>query len=87
MKDIRTIGGNVSHRRDAFLFRRDRSRFGIIKAVNLNAVCQQVAVGCDIETAWLTQDELTAVERGDVLKASYCCILGLSAGYGATFLG
>jgi len=53
----RIIGGNVQHRRFAYLHKRDRSIFGLLEAVDYQDARDYLGGGFYIRQTWLTIEE------------------------------
>jgi len=53
----RIIGGNIQFRRFAYLHKRDRSKFGLLDAVDYRNACDHLGSGYYIRTTWLTLEE------------------------------
>lgn len=53
----RIIGGNVQHRRFAYMHKRDRERFGLLEAVDHQNARDHLGSGYYIRQTWLTLEE------------------------------
>lgn len=56
-KDTRVVGGHVQYRRFAYLHKRDRSKFGLLEAVDYKNARDHLGKGYHIRTTWLTLEE------------------------------
>lgn len=57
VSDERVIGGNIQFRRFAYLHKRDRSKFGLLDAVDYRNARDHLGSGYYIRTTWLTLEE------------------------------
>lgn len=60
-KNVKVVGGHVRYRRFAYLHKHDRSRFGLLEAVNYQDARNHLGSGYYIRQTWLTSEEEGAI--------------------------